>query len=85
MIDQAAHINQVLAMTEAAMQPKPRFNDGLTYAEMLMKKYPQRVLRFLETMSEDELQVKVGRASPEESNAAWHKMMLDDTAKFGCD
>jgi hypothetical protein len=53
------------------------------YAEDLMKHYPHRVLAYLKTLSVEQLQV-VGIASPEEAAANFHNMMLDQTAKYGC-
>jgi hypothetical protein len=77
-------LNSAVGFTEAALA-KPRFKDGTTYAEMLMRDYPERVLRFLETMTDEELQVKVGKATPQEANADFHGMMLRETAKHGCE
>lgn len=67
----------------SAKRLKPRFEDGATYAEMLMSKYPERVLRFLETMTDDELQAKCGSASEDEVAANYHRWMLEQTAKHG--
>lgn len=68
---------QVLA-EHAASEPNE------SYPAMLMRLYPHRVLRYLESLSNEEI-AKVAAPSDEEANANYHQMMLRETAKHGCD
>jgi hypothetical protein len=66
------------AVAKASGTAKPE-----TYAATLMRLYPERVLRFLETFSDEQLANTAGLATDEEMNANYMNLMLRETTDHG--
>jgi hypothetical protein len=70
---------------EAAIESAAAKRLTESYAAMLMRLYPERVLRFLEAFSDEQLANTAGLATDEEMNANYMNLMLRETAEHGCD